>query len=400
MKPLELKNKIYWVGATDFNVRDFHGYETPQGTTYNAYLIIDEKIALVDTVKKGFGADLRAHIEVLIDPAKIDYLVVNHAEMDHSGCVPEVLTWAPKARIICSQKGREGLEKHYGTIGREFQIVKTGDTLSLGKRSLKFISAPMIHWPDSMFTYAAEDRVLLPNDAFGQHLASSFHFADEIGEDVCMEEAAKYYANILMPLGTVIGKKLEELAALNWPVDIIGPSHGAIWRKNINRIIEAYKGWTVFQSKPKVTIVYDTMWMSTDALARRLAELISAEGIEVRLNHIRRTDGSAIVRDILDSRVVLIGSPTLNADMFWPVGGFLTYLRGLKPKNKKVGIFGSYGWAGGASKAIQREIEAMGLELIGPPQEAAYVPNEADLKELEGYAGVVVQAVKQGGVHG
>jgi anaerobic nitric oxide reductase flavorubredoxin len=400
MREAKIKNGISWVGAVDYSVRDFHGYVTPTGTTYNAYLIVDEKVALVDTVKKGFFEDLRAHVAAEVDPSRIDYLIVNHVEMDHSGCVPDILRLAPHATIVCTQKGREGLEKHFGIKGREVRVVKTGDTLSLGRRTLKFISVPMIHWPDSMFTYVVEDRVLLSNDGFGQHHASPLRFADEVGEDLCLEAAAKYYANILMPLGAIIGKKLEEIAGMGLAIDVIAPSHGAIWRKDIGRIIEAYKRWAIFSPKPKVTILYDTMWESTDRMARRLTELIAAQGIEVCLHHARKSDGSQIVRDILDSAVFLVGSPTLNGDMFWTVGGFLTYLRGLKPKNKRVGIFGSYGWAGGASKAIQREIEAMGLELIGPPQEVVYVPDETDLKKLEDYAGVVVRAVKQGGIHG
>ncbi len=394
MRPVELKNHIYWVGAVDYNVRDFHGYVTPQGTTYNAYLIVDKKVALVDTVKKGFFGDLLSHVAAVTDPGRIDYLIVNHVEMDHSGCVTQMLDAAPGAKIVCTQKGKEGLLKHYGIRGREFLVVKTGDTLSLGGRTLTFVAAAMVHWPDTMFTYVVEDRVLLPNDAFGQHLASTRRFADEIGEDVCMEEATNYYANILMPLGGVIAKKISEIDALKLPFDIIAPSHGAIWRKNTGRILDAYRGWTHFQSKPKVTIVYDTMWESTEKMARRLAEVIASQGIETKLHHIRRSVNSVIVRDILDSSVFLIGSPTLNADMFWSVGGFLTYLRGLKPKAKKVGVFGSFGWAGGASKAIEHEIEGMGLELIRPAFEVEYVPNEEEMKKLEEYAEVVVKEVK------
>jgi len=388
---IELKNKIYWVGAIDHNIRDFHGYVTPRGTTYNAYLIIDEKVTLVDTVKKGFSADLLENIREIIPVEKIDYIIVNHVEMDHSGSLTEVLDIAKNARVFCTQKAKEGLIKHYGLEKLEFNILKTGDSLSLGKRTLRFIAAPMVHWPDSMFTYCVEDHVLLPNDAFGQHIAHVNRFADEIGEDLCMEEAAKYYANILMPLGGIISKKIEELGSMDLPIEIIGPSHGAIWRKNTSRVIGAYVDWAAFKSKPKVVIAYDTMWNSTDLMARKLARFISEGGVEVKFYHIRKSDGSELVRDILDASVILIGSPTLNADMFWTVGGFLTYLRGLKPKNKKVGIFGSYGWAEGASKAIRKEVETMGLEVIEPPFEVQYVPNEEELSKLKDYAKVIVR---------
>ncbi len=393
---VELKNKIYWVGAVDYNIRDFHGYVTPSGTSYNAYLIIDEKITLIDTVKKGFASDLLDNIKEIVDPQRIDYIIVNHVEMDHSGSLVDVLKIAKNAKVFCTQKGAEGLTKHYESLkGIKFNILKTGDTLSLGKRTLRFIECPMVHWPDSMFTYCIEDKVLLPNDAFGQHLAHPLHFADQIGEDYCMEEAAKYYANILMPLGSIISKKIGELLSLNLPIDIIGPSHGAIWRKDCQKIINAYIAWTEFRPFQKAVVVYDTMWDSTDKLARKLAQYLSEEGVDVRLYNIRKNDGSQIVRDILDAKVFLIGSPTLNADLFWTVGGFLSYLRGLKPKNKKVGIFGSYGWSGGASKAIHKEIEAMGLEVIEPPFEVKYVPNEEELLKLKDYAKVVSRMVRE-----
>lgn len=395
MGVVELKNKIYWVGAVDYDVRDFHGYVTPMGTSYNAYLIIDEKITLVDTVKKEFTEDLVAHVSAIVDPGKIDYIVVNHVEMDHSGALVTMLKLAPRAKILCTQKAKEGLEKHYQITGRDFQITKTGDKVSIGSRTLEFVAAPMVHWPDSMFTYVAEDKVLLPNDAFGQHLASPHRFADEVGEDLCMEEAAKYYANILMPLGSVIAKKVDEVVRLGVDAQIIGPSHGVIWRRNIARIINAYGDWTAFRAKDKVVIVYDTMWQSTDKIARRLTELITSAGVEVKLFHLRKDDGSQIVRDILDAKVLLIGSPTLNADMFWTVGGFLTYLRGLKPKNKKVGIFGSHGWAGGAVQAIRKECDAMGLSMVAEPLEIQFVPHAQDDKMIEAFADSVVEAVRE-----
>lgn len=395
MRATEIRNKIIWVGAVDYNVRDFHGYETPNGTTYNAYLILDERIACVDTVKNCFAGDLLSNIRSRVDPASIDYLIVNHVEPDHSGSILEVLREAPKAKIVCTQKGKEGLERYYQIRGREFVVVKTGDTLALGEKHLSFIAAPMVHWPDSMFTYVVEDKVLLPNDAFGQHLAHPYRFADEIGEDYCLEEAAKYYANILMPLGSVIAKKLDEVEGLNIPLEIIGPSHGAIWRKNTSRIVNAYVDWSASKVKRKAVIVYDTMWDSTDALARRLAQCLADAKVDVKIHRIRKSDGSQIIRDILDANVLLVGAPTLNADVFWPVGGFLTYLRGLKPKNKKVGIFGSYGWAGGACAAIRREVEAMGLEVIEPVFEVQYVPHEEELRKLEEYAKVVIRAVQK-----
>lgn len=253
----------------------------------------------------------------------------------------------------------------------------------------------MVHWPDSMFTYVREDKLLLPNDAFGQHLASASRFADEIGEDDCMEEAAKYYANILMPLGKVIAKKLEEFLKLALPVDMIAPSHGLIWRKDPSRIVKAYGEWTAGKTRNKAVIIYDTMWGSTEKIARQLEEDMRARGMEVCLYSIRKSPVSQIIRDVLDARVLLFGSPTLNADMFWSMGGFLTYLRGLKPVNKKAGIFGSYGWSEAASRAIRKEAQGMGLEVIEPAFVVPYIPSEEELSALANYAKVVVEAAKE-----
>lgn len=394
MSAVELRKGIAWAGAVDFNMRDFHGYATPDGTTYNAYLVMSEKVALVDTVKKEFAGELIGRIREIVDPAKIDYLVLNHLEPDHSGSVLEILAVAPRAKILCSSKCREGLTRYYGSIAREVGVVKTGDTLSLGEKTLKFISAPMLHWPDSMFTYCLEDKVLLPNDAFGQHLAHPLRFADEIGEERCCDEAAKYYANILMPYGSLVAKKIAELAALGVVPEVIGPSHGAIWRKNISCIIGAYRDWSALKAKPKVVIVYDTMWGSTEALARRLTELIAGSGVEVRPYRITKSDTTEVLKEILDAAVVLIGSPTLNGCVYWSIAGFLAYLKGLKPAGKKAAVFGSYGWSEAASAAAEQELKAGGFEIITPAFEVPFAPSSDELKKLEDYANIVISAAK------
>ncbi|RPJ04371.1 MAG: MBL fold metallo-hydrolase, partial [Deltaproteobacteria bacterium] len=262
MEIVELKKGIYWVGAIDWNVRDFHGYSTPYGTTYNAYLILDEKNVLVDTVKAPFYLEMLGRISEIIDPSKIDYVIANHVENDHSGALPQLVDRVGTPTVITTERGRKGLEKYFQK-SLKWRIVKTGDALSTGHRTLSFIEAPMLHWPDSMFTYLKEDRVLLPNDAFGQHFASVQRFEDEVEEGV-MRHAAKYYANILWPLAPLILRKVDEVVKMGIPIDMIGPSHGLIWRKDPGRIIQAYVDWSQGKANRKILVVYDTMWGSTE----------------------------------------------------------------------------------------------------------------------------------------
>jgi len=380
MTKVELKDGVFWVGVVDWNIRDFHGYITHRGTTYNAYLIVDEKIALVDTVKHGFFDEMLSRIKEIVDPKDIDYVISNHVEMDHSGSLPDIMREAVNAEVFATKKGKEGLYNYYKGDWT-FNTVKTGDQLNIGKKNLLFLEMPMLHWPDSMATYIVEDHILLPNDAFGQHLATAQRFEDEVEEEILMEEAADYYANILMPLGSLILKKVEEIQKLGIPIDMIAPSHGVIWRSNPAKIIEAYVNWSKGVAKKKVLIVYDTMWNSTDQMARAIANGVSDEKIEVRLLHLRKNDWSDIVKEILDTKAVIFGSPTLNNGMFPTVGGFLTYLKGLKPKNKIATAFGSYGWGRGAVKAINKELKEAGFEVIESGLEIKYRPDEDGLKK-------------------
>jgi flavorubredoxin len=372
MSKVELKEGIYWVGAIDWDIRDFHGYTTHRGTTYNAYLIVSDKIAVVDTVKDGFFPEMLERIKEIVDPKDIDYLVANHVEMDHSGSINAFLEAAPKAVIHCTKRCRDGLLSHFD-IDREFVEVKTGDELSLGGKTLMFVEAPMLHWPDSMFTYVKEDRVLLPNDGFGQHLASEERFNDTVDQDVLYEEASKYYANILMPLGSLITKKLGELKDV--PVDVIGPSHGVIWRDNPAQIVEQYAKWAAGESDAKkALVIYDTMWHSTEKMAFALVDALVEAGFDARSYHLRNDDNSDIIKEVLDARAVLIGSPTLNNKMFPTVAGFLNYLTGLRPTGKIAAAFGSYGWGGGAIKEINAALEST-FDVVGPGVGAKFRPD-------------------------
>ncbi|MBM4400393.1 MAG: FprA family A-type flavoprotein, partial [Crenarchaeota archaeon] len=349
MVKVQLAEGINWVGVVDWNIRDFHGYMTRRGTTYNAYLIQDEKTALVDTVKHTFSNELLRNICEITDPEKIDYIIVNHVEMDHSSSLPVIAKQAKNAAIIASQRGKDAIIEHYGP-DFNIQTVKTGDELKLGKRTLRFVEASMLHWPDSIFTYVVEDKILMPNDAFGQHLATSERFDDKVDAHVLMEEAKTYYANILMPLAPLITRKIQEVVQMGIPIAMIAPSHGIIWRSNPSKIIQAYLDWSAGVSKNKVVIVYDTMWGSTDKMARAIAEGAASQAVDVKLLKLRAADLTEAMTEILDAKAVVVGSPTLNNGMFPTLGSFLTYATGLKPKGKLWGFFGSYGWGGGAVK--------------------------------------------------
>jgi flavorubredoxin len=394
MVKVTLKEGINWVGVVDWNLRDFHGYVTNRGSTYNAYLISDDKIALVDTVKSTFSNELIEHISELTSLEKIDYIIVNHVEMDHSSSLPIIAKLAKNAKILASQRGKDALIEHYGADFSRVETVKTGDELKLGKRTLRFLEAPMLHWPDSMFTYLVEDKILMPNDAFGQHLASSGRFDDEVDEHVLMEEAITYYANILMPFAPLITRKIQEVVQMGIPIDMIAPSHGIIWRKDPSKIINAYLNWSAGTAKQKVVIVFDTMWGSTDKMARAIADGVISQGVEVKLLKLRASYNSEAITEVLDAKAVLVGSPTLNNQMFPTIGSFLTYVTGLKPKGKLWGFFGSYGWGGGAVKGMIETAKKAGFEVYEPVVEVKYVPDQEDIKKCFEFGQQIAQKIK------
>jgi len=363
MKPVKIKDGIFWVGALDWAERDFHNFITPRGLTYNSYLIMDEKVALIDTVKHKFVREMFERIDRL-DPPKIDYVIVNHIEPDHSSGLPDTIR-RYDATIVCSQRAKEGICKYYDCEDWKIQVVKHGDELRLGERTLSFIDMTMLHWPDSMATYVKEDKLLLSNDAFGQHIASEERFDDEIGVDEAVKWAKIYYANILMHLSGIVKRKLSEIKELGLEIDMIAPSHGVIWR-NPSKIIEAYERWANFEKDDKVVVVYDTMWNSTEKIARAIAEGAASGGTEVRLFHTRKDYWTDIVTEILDAKAIAIGAPTIHNGLFPPMVGFLTYLKGLRPKNKKAVAFGSYGWNGNGVKEINRVLEELKLDLLEP----------------------------------
>jgi flavorubredoxin len=393
-----LTDDIWWVGAIDWNGRDFHGFETARGTTYNAYLILDEKVALVDGCKEGFGPEMLARVRGCCGLRPVDYLVINHVEPDHSGAIPELVERLTPGRIFCSKRAVDVLALYYGTAtveGWDLQIVATGDELRLGRNTLQFIEAPMLHWPDSMFTYVKEAKTLLPNDAFGQHLATSKRFADEVDMNIVMEEASKYYANILMPFGGQIQKMLTKIGEMGLEIETIGPSHGVIWRRqeDVARIVEAYAGWSGSQAPRRVALIYDTMWHSTEKMTMAIADGVAQEGVECSVLKLSVSPRSEAARQVLESRAVLVGSPTLNNGVFPTVGGFLTYIKGLRPKNRIAGAYGSYGWAGGAVKQIDSELRELGLDMMDP-MEVKYMPGDAELDACVEFGREVARRVK------
>jgi len=374
---VQVKEGIHWVGAVDWSIRNFHGYITHRGSSYNSYLVIDEKVALIDFVKAPFAEEQVARISEVIDPKKVDYIVANHAEPDHSGSIRRIIEACPNAEVIATERCINTLLKYYGGDLKITPIEKK-PTLKLGKKSLTFVPVPMAHWPDSMVSYMPEEKLLFSNDAFGQHIASSGRFDDEVDEAELMQEALTYYANILMPLWRSISKALKSLEGVQ--LEMIAPSHGVIWRSDPDRIIRYYQRWVAGETKKKAVVVYDTMWGSTQVLARAIADGIASNGVNVKVHCLGASPNSDVIADILEAKAVVVGSPTINNHIFPTVASFLAYMRGLKPMNKIGAAFGSYGWAGGAKKVVEAEMQAAGIQMVDSEIDFVFKPNSDEAK--------------------
>ena len=376
----QLAPGIYWVGAVDWDLRYFHGYITQRGSSYNAYLIVDEKIALIDTVKAPFAAALLDHVAAIVPPEKVDYLVSLHVEMDHSGSIPFMLEACPNARLVTSAPaGLAGLTAHFGKLAA--QTVKTGDVLSLGRRSLHFVQTPMLHWPDNTVAFMPEEGILFSSDAFGQHYASSMRFDDEVPEEKLFHEAAKYYANIVLPYGAQTCKAVETIAPLK--PKILAPAHGLIWRTLTEKVASKYADWGAQKLENKAVIVYDTMWHSTEAMAQTITKAFAAEGMEVEQMNLQANHMSDVMVALLSAKYIAIGSSTINNQMLPSVAGFLTYMQGLTPKGRVGLAFGSYGWSGQSASQIGEVMNALGWEQPVEPQRIRYIPDKEALRQLE-----------------
>lgn len=374
-----LREGIEWVGFVDWSVRDFHGYRTERGSTYNSYLLRDSKTALIDTVKANHAEQFLLELAKKSSHEKVDYIVCNHAEMDHSGGLPRVVQACKNAAVVCDPKCREALAKHYDVTGWKFHVVKDGDSISLGARTLKFIETPMVHWPESMFTYVPEEKLLFSMDAFGQHYASSGRFDDEEPLDVVLAEAKTYYANIVMLYGRQIAAVLDR--AKDIPIEMMAPSHGVIWRKHIPDIVSAYRDWVVCKPRAKVLVIYDTMWKSTEKMAEAIVAGAQEKAVDARLIYVRATNPTSVVTEVLDAATIAVGSPTLNMTLMPELAGVLTYLKGLKPQGKAGFAFGSYGWAKGGGKDVEEYLKAIKVDILREPLQCQYVPDDATLEE-------------------
>jgi len=377
---VKVSEHVYWVGAIDWTIRDFHGYTTPHGSTYNAYLVMADEITLIDTVKKPFMDEMISRIKSVVDPSKIKYIISNHSEMDHSGCLPEVMDLIKPKKVFASAIGTKTLKELFHDQ-REITPVKDGETLSLGNMELTFMETRMIHWPDSMFTYLAKDQLLFSQDAFGMHLATLERFADELPAATLEYEAATYYANIVLPYSPIVLKALDKVAASGLKIKIIAPDHGPIWRKDLVRIIELYKQWALQKPTAKAVVVYATMWHSTEKMARAISESLSQAGINVKLLSMNETHRSEVVYEVLGAGALIVGSPTLNNNILPQIADVMTYLKGLKPANLIGAAFGSYGWSGESVKDLEGLLKGMKVEIAADAVSVKNVPDSGVLEK-------------------
>lgn len=399
MKAIEIKPSIYWVGVIDWSVRDFHGYVVPNGTTYNNYLILDNEITLLDTVKSDFAEIGISNLKNLIDPAKIKNIIINHIENDHMSALDRVMELTPNATIYITSKGKKGMDRFFDTSKWNIKIVKTGDELKIGKYTLMFIETPMLHWPDSMMTYIKEAKLLISQDAFGQHYATAARFDDEFIECASKFElddaVIDYYANILMPFGRLIKSKISQIQDMKLEIDMIAPDHGVIWRKDPGSVIQKYLDMADGKAALRVAIIYDTMWRSTEIMVQPIMLGIKDEGVDCKIIKLRSTPMSAAIKELWKSRGVLVGSPTLNNEVFHSIAEFIVYLRGLRPTNRIAGAFGSYGWGGGAVKWLYNELKNMKLETVEPGVQVIYRPSPDDLEKCYEFGREFARQVKE-----
>jgi flavorubredoxin len=387
---VRVAEKVHWVGAIDWNVRDFHGYSTGRGTTYNAYLVLADKVTLIDTVKAPFRDELIARISSVIDPGKIDYIVSNHSEMDHSGCLPEMIELVKPEKVFASTMGVKALGGHFRD-GLDITEVKDGDSIDLGGETITFLETRMLHWPDSMVSYLHEEKLLFSQDGFGMHLASSERFDDELPLSLLEYEAKKYYANILLPFSRQVLKTLDRLAEAKLEFDIIAPDHGPIWRKNQGRILELYRTWAEQKRGTKAVVVYDTMWGSTEKMAKAIADGLTSGGASVKVMKLRATHRSDIATEMLDAGALIVGSPTINNNIFPTVADIFVYLKGLKPVGLIGAAFGSYGWSGESVGQVEELLGGMKVEIAGEAVRANYVPDEKILEACRKLGGSIAE---------
>ena len=380
----KISDKVTWVGKTDWELKKFHGDEftTVSGSSYNSYLIQDEKNVLIDTAWLPYDKEFVANLKQEINLQKIDYIIINHGEVDHSGSLPELMREIPDTPIYCTANGIKSIKGQYHKDWN-FIPVKTGDTLNIGESTLTFIEAPMLHWPDTMFTYMDKENILFSNDGFGQHMASEHLYADEVDQDILYAEAFKYYANIFAPFSMMVNKKVNEILAMKLNIDMICPSHGLIWRKDPTQIVEKYLEWAENYQENQITIIYDTMWNDTRKMAEAIAKGINEKdkNVTIKLMNTAKDDKTDVLTEVFKSKMILVGSPTVNNGYLYSIAGILEMIKGMKLKNKKAAAFGSYGWSGEAVKLITEELKQSGFEIINEGIRTMWTPDKEKTKE-------------------
>ena len=394
MKALQISPNVYWVGAIDWNLRDFHGYATTRGTTYNAYLILGKKPTLIDTVKKAFYPEMLSRIKSVIDPKHIEIIISNHAEMDHSGALAQAVADFEPSAVYASTMGVKNL---LAQLHPSFEIkaVKTGDKIDVGDDTLSFVEARMLHWPDSMLAYLEKEDVLFTNDVFGMHLATSHLFDDENDEQIWMQEARKYYANIILPYSDIVTRFLGQVQQMGLAPKIIAPDHGFIWRKDPSKIVRLYGDFAAQKATNKAVVVYDTMWGSTEKMAQAIADGLRQGGTKVQLMSMHACHRSDVITELLDAGAILVGTPVLNSNMYPAMADVLCYLKGLKKKNLIGAAFGSYGWNGAPIDGLTKMLEEMGVEVVSPAVKCCFVPDEKMLAQCEELGKLVSQKLAE-----
>lgn len=385
MNTTEIKPQIYWVGVTDPDLRHFHGYtfDTPNGTTYNSYLILDKEITLVDGVYTPFTDEWLGKIRSLTDLSAIKHLIVNHIEPDHSGSLPELLKLVPNVKIYGTAKCLSGLTKMYGLKDLNFTIVKTGDEIKIGARTIKFLEATMIHWPDSMFSYIPEDKLLLPNDGFGQHYSTPERFDDEVDLDKLINETKTYYAGILWPFSTIIKNKLAEIEKLGWQIDMIAPSHGLIWRKNVNKIWQHYLDWSEQKLENKAVIVFETMWGATEIMAGKIAKGLDETGVKVKVMDVNKFSRVEIASEMFSAKAYIIGSSVHDTGVLPNMSALLHYLKGMRPAGRIGMAFGSYGWGPTGTKEIENFMLEARIEKVMESYNVQFTPDASEMEKCK-----------------
>ncbi|MBU4175142.1 MAG: FprA family A-type flavoprotein [Actinobacteria bacterium] len=391
---VKVSEHVYWVGAIDWGIRDFHGYSTSRGSTYNAYLIVADDIILVDTVKAPFKDELLSRVASVVDPHDIRYVISLHSEMDHTGSLPQVLREVEPEKVFASRMGVKALTDHFH-MDREIIAVGDGDILALGGVDLTFLETRMLHWPDSMVAYLARDHLLFSQDGFGMHLAASERFADEIPDSVLVEEGERYFANILLPFSPLVLKLLERVSNLGVEIDIIAPDHGPIWREDLGKILGLYSKWATQEPANKAVVVFDTMWGSTEKMAGAIGEAMTRGGLKVVLLPLKSSHRSDVAAQLLGAGALLVGTPTINNMMFPTVADVLTYLEGLKPKNLVGAAFGSYGWSGEGAKLVGEALDRMDVEQVRDPVRVKYVPDDEALEACGDLGAAVAKRMKE-----